>query len=110
MYGVVNERQRVYYEKEKNAYNEEINAKYVSTAMKKKIVESNLLAQIQSLKDELDRYKKETTRLNNNVRDKDDEISLLLQGDDNYDRIKSNLINLSAFMQNIETTTDFNNQ
>ena len=78
--------------------------------MKKKIVESNLNAQIQSLKEELERYKKETQRLNNNVRDKDDEISLLLQGDDNYDKIKSNLLNLTAYMKNIETSTDFNTQ
>ena len=56
----MNERQRLYYEKEKNAFNEQINAKYVQTAMKKKIVESNLNAQIQSLKEELERYKKET--------------------------------------------------
>ena len=78
MLSIVNERQKLYFEKEKNKFNEEINAKYVETAMKKKIVESGLNAQIQGLKDEIKRYKKENSRLSNNVRDKDDEIVLLL--------------------------------
>jgi hypothetical protein len=107
---VIKERQRQFYEKAKNDFNQEINAKYVETLFKKKVVEANLNKQIKSLQAELSRFKKETKRLENIVRDKDDEIRLLLQGDDNYERIKTNLQDLTLYMKGMESSTDHNEQ